>query len=405
MELSVIIPVYNTEHYLRKCLDSVLGQSLKDMEIICVDDGSTDGSGAILDQYAALDERIRVIHKENSGLVQARKTGIQKARGKYAGYVDSDDWIDVEMYETLWRIAEQHKADMVSCGYIQENGMQVKFQDGFSEGLYQGEALDNLRDQIFFKESSGKPGIRASLCYKLFRTSLLRNVQMTVPDELSNCEDRVCTVACILEAEAVYILEKAFYHYMYRQNSMSHLEDPFYLDKLGRVYRAFRSMYQHPKFSEKMRIQCELYIVSKVLEGMNVYMGFPIPDLMWISPRWIERFQDGVKVVLYGAGRLGKVYYRQIVSDSMGRVQIVGWVDRNYQKLSGYPCKIEDPEWIKKADFDYVLLALADRQPAEEARMYLTEELRVDEKKIIWLEQREMFWEYAEAAGLLEDGQ
>lgn len=401
MLLSVIIPVYNTMDTLSRCMDSVLGQQISDMEVICVDDGSTDGSGEILDRYAALDSRVRVIHQANMGLVQARKRGVSAASGRYAGYVDSDDWIEPEMYGTLCRLAGQYGADLVSSGYILEKGIQVKYYDGFPEGLYRDKRLDELRSQIFFREEGQKTGIRPSLCDKLFRTGLLRKVQMSVPDEVSNCEDRLCTAAYILEAESVYILKEAFYHYRFHKDSMSRQEDLYYLDKIGKVYRAFRSMFHHPNFSEGLRIQCELYIISKVLEGMNSYMGFPVSDLMWVEPKWIERFPEKSKVVLYGAGRLGRVYYRQIVSGCAGRIKLAGWVDQNYQELEGYPGEIDSPESIRQIDFDYVLLALADREPAEEVRGRLTGEFGVEAAKIVWLGQHEIFWEYAKAAGLI----
>lgn len=403
MLLSIIIPVYNTKKYLPRCLDSVLAQQVSDMEVICVDDGATDGSGDLLDQYASADSRIRVIHKENGGLVQARKTGIQLAKGKYTGYVDSDDWIEPEMYRALCSAAEQYQVDLVCSGHIWEKGTQVEFYDGFPEGIYRDEKLGVLREQIFFCESSGEAGIRPNLCNKLFRTSLLREAQTAISDEVSNCEDRLCTVAYMLEARSVYILRKAYYHYVFHGESMTNCENPYYLDNIGKVYRSFRAMYQHPHFSEQMRIQCQLYIVKQILDGMNTRMGFPIQDMMWISPGWIYQFPEKSKLLLYGAGRLGKVYYRRIVSDRTNRLRLSGWIDRNYLNLTDYPQRIDSPEILRNADFDYILLALADEQPAGEVRRQLINEYGVEEEKIIWLKPQEIFWEYAEAAGMLEE--
>lgn len=403
MLLSIIIPVYNTKEYLSRCLDSVLAQQVSDMEVICVDDGSTDGSGDLLDQYASADSRIQVIHRENGGLVQARKTGIQLAQGKYVGYVDSDDYIEPEMYQVLCGIAEQYETDMVSSGYILEKGTQIEFYDGFSEGLYRGRAMNTLREQALFNEKEKAIGLRPSLCDKLFRASLLKKVQLSIPDEITNCEDRLCTLACILEAESVYILKKAFYHYVYFRNSMSHQEDLYYLDKMGNVYRALRSMYGHPNFSDKLRVQCELYIIKMLHDGMNEYMGFLVSDLIWISPGWICQFPEKSKILLYGAGRLGKAYYRLIVSDRTKRLRLSGWIDRNYLNLTDCPQRIDSPELLRSADFDYILLALADEQPAGEVRRQLINEFGVKEEKIIWLKPQEIFWEYAEAAGLLKE--
>lgn len=403
MILSVIVPVYNTKAHLPRCLDSILKQQISDMEIICVDDGSTDGSGDMLDQYAVRDTRIRVIHKANAGLVAARKSGLKIARGTYTAYVDSDDWIEPEMYRTLYNAAKQYGADMVCSDIIHEKGIVMKeFYNGFPEGLYRDKELDTLRDQTFLYESRKITGMNPSLCIKLFLTSMLQKAQSAVPDEVDYLEDRLCTLACMLEAKSVYILKKAFYHYVFYSDSMSHQEDVYRLDKLGKAYRAFRSMYQHPNFSEKLRVQCELYMVKMIHESLNKHLGFSISDLMWISPGWTERFPVGSKIILYGAGRLGKVYYRRIASDPTGRLLLSGWVDRNYKNLTGYPQDINAPEYIKTADYDYVLLAVADRQPAEEIRGLLMNNFDVDSDKIIWLEPQEIFWEYAEAAGLLK---
>ena len=103
VKISVIIPVYNTERHLRRCLDSVLAQTLREIEVICVDDGSTDSSPVILRHYAEKDRRIHLIRKENGGVVSAREAGLKAAVGEYTGFVDSDDWIEPWMYEKLYQ--------------------------------------------------------------------------------------------------------------------------------------------------------------------------------------------------------------------------------------------------------------------------------------------------------------
>lgn len=114
-KVSVIVPIYNVEKYLNKCVDSIINQSLRDIEIILVDDGSTDNSGEIADTYAQKDRRVKVIHKENGGQGSARNYGIEVAQGKYIGFVDSDDWIDLNMYEELYIAAEKENADIAVC--------------------------------------------------------------------------------------------------------------------------------------------------------------------------------------------------------------------------------------------------------------------------------------------------
>ena len=129
LKVSVVIPVYNTAEYLPQCLESVMNQTLREIEIICVNDGSTDDSPHILAEYALKDERIRIIHKENGGLVAARKTGVLAAAGKYVAFVDSDDWIEADMYEHLYQTAEGHQVDMVTCGFFLEGNYTTIHMD------------------------------------------------------------------------------------------------------------------------------------------------------------------------------------------------------------------------------------------------------------------------------------
>ena len=114
-KISVIIPVYNVQEYLPKCLDSVIAQTYGNLEILLVNDGSTDQSGEICDRYAQKDSRIHVIHQDNKGLAAARNTGIEAAAGTYIGFVDSDDWIELDMYEFLYDLLHEHQADLAIC--------------------------------------------------------------------------------------------------------------------------------------------------------------------------------------------------------------------------------------------------------------------------------------------------
>ena len=119
-KLSVIVPVYNTEKYLRECIDSILAQSFTDFELILVDDGSTDKSGDICDAYGRLDHRVRVIRQNNSGVTAARKRGAETAVGEYISFVDSDDWIEPNMYQEMLIKADIYDADMVLCDMLVE---------------------------------------------------------------------------------------------------------------------------------------------------------------------------------------------------------------------------------------------------------------------------------------------
>ena len=112
MKISIIVPVYNVEKYLERCLDSLINQTLKDIEIICINDGSTDNSSEILKEYAKKDSRIIIINQNNQGISVARNNGMNKAKGKYIGFVDSDDWVDLDFFEKLYKAAEKHNAQI-----------------------------------------------------------------------------------------------------------------------------------------------------------------------------------------------------------------------------------------------------------------------------------------------------
>ena len=153
--ISVIVPVYNVERYLRRCVDSILAQTCRDLEIILVDDGSTDGCPSICDGYAAADSRVKVIHKANGGLSDARNAGLEIASGEWVGFVDSDDFIMPEMYETLLRACVEHGVSIAMCGrrLVDEADTTLRYEYCFSEPVMLS-AEEALRSLLIFREST-----------------------------------------------------------------------------------------------------------------------------------------------------------------------------------------------------------------------------------------------------------
>ena len=135
--LSVIVPIYNAEFYLHKCIDSILAQTFREFELILVNDGSTDSSGKICDQYEKRDKRVRVCHTKNRGAVVARKTGIDRAKGRYIGFVDADDYIEPKMFESMLRGIEKSGADFIHTGYIEDCSNQCNYVYEFEEGVFE----------------------------------------------------------------------------------------------------------------------------------------------------------------------------------------------------------------------------------------------------------------------------
>ena len=142
--ISVIVPVYKVEPYLRQCVDSILDQSYEDLEVLLIDDGSPDNCSEICEEYARLDDRVKTFHTENRGLSSARNYGLQQAKGEFVGFVDSDDWIEPDMFMNLLQRMEEAGADFCVCGYWEENGASKDIHQ-FDEASYTtSEALNAL---------------------------------------------------------------------------------------------------------------------------------------------------------------------------------------------------------------------------------------------------------------------
>ena len=394
--LSVIIPVYNTEKYLPRCLDSVINQTLREIEILCVDDGSTDSSPSVLQDYARRDPRIRVIRKENGGLVSARKAGIQEAKGTYIGYVDSDDWIEPEMYEKLYERAVRDQADMVSSGYFFQGNYITTHYDGVPEGLYGPDKMDFLRENGIYNIKTTDVGIRGSLCCKIFLTETFRKVQMDIPEEISMSEDKLCIISCLLGCNRVTVWKKAFYHYMIHQESMVHTPDTRYLLKVNEVYQYMIKLYAHPLFTKNMRLQAELYITELLYKGINSRLGFQHENLFWIDPYWLREIPSGAKVALYGGGELGHVYERQLKSRE--DLSFVGCMDFDWERFRKDAMTTVSPEELPPAEYDVVVITIKNAAKACEVKRQL-EETGVPEHKIRWFEQKEIYWKYAKVNG------
>ena len=169
--LSIVVPVYNVGNYIQECIESIIEQTYKNLEIIIVDDGSTDHSGRICDEYADKDSRVRVIHTENKGLLSARFTGVEESNGKYVTFVDSDDWIDKAMYEDLMYAIESSHAEIVVsgiCRYWNKDKM-IYDKPCLEEKLYKKHDIKNqVLPVMLWNKNRGRQELDPSLCTKVF---------------------------------------------------------------------------------------------------------------------------------------------------------------------------------------------------------------------------------------------
>lgn len=403
IKVSIIIPVFNTEKYLRRCMDSVMNQTLTDIEIICVDDGSTDQSLQILNEYSQKDDRVIVVHKENEGPTAARKTGLDRAVGEYVGFVDSDDWIEADMYESLYQIAVTYDTDLVTCGYFLEGNYTSILKDTIQEGFYEGEKMTFLRENTIYNLEKKDVGIRASLCCKLFRNGKINEAESQIMDTVTMAEDRLWNVAFMLECESAYVCLEPYYHYVMHENSLVHKKNVSYLLCVNEVYKCFLELVKHPNFTTTMRLQAEIYITEMLLKGINTRLGFENRNMLWIDPYWLDRVPKHARIVLYGAGELGLMYKRHM--NIRTDLQYVGCVDYSFERFADFKSanelgEIRNPAELVKWEYDYVIITIKNKDKSEEIKNKLS--VYADKEKVLWFKQEEIYWKYIEAAGYLD---
>lgn len=214
--ISIIIPVYNVEPYLCQCLDSVIGQTYKNLEILIIDDGSTDGSGKICDEYAERDERIKVFHTENRGLSAARNVGLDKANGKYIVFIDSDDWFELVAIERSVEAASISKVDIVCFLPIRE------YKNSSKADIIDPRKPIVFSDKEIIKEYCTNSGLGVACWNKLYDTDLLQYVRYP---EGRYYEDRATTYQLLLLADRVECIPYVLIQYRARKDNITSHHD------------------------------------------------------------------------------------------------------------------------------------------------------------------------------------
>ena len=210
--ISVIVPIYNVEKYVNKCVDSIMSQTYKNIEIILVDDGSTDKSGSIVEEYKNKDVRIKVIHKENGGLSDARNYGMKYSNGKYLLFIDSDDWIDNSMIEIIYRNLKEYNADISICEFIEEDekGEKLSYKK-YDDKIHIFDSKDAIRELITQKY------ITNHAWNKLYKKEVFNNVEYPKGQLM---EDVSTTYKLIENSNKVVYQNTSLYHYIQRSKSI-----------------------------------------------------------------------------------------------------------------------------------------------------------------------------------------
>lgn len=376
-QLSVIIPVYNNKRYFAKCIDSVRNQEYQDIEIILVDDGSTDGSGGLCDEYQKADHRIQVIHKENEGCMSARRDGLRRSKGRYIGFVDSDDWIASDMYKKLMSAAGEKNCDIVSMSYtaVFDEQKEIRADDDTLFGHYErGKNLDIFLSNMMYDAKRMKRGAQPSLCTKIIKRELLIKVFDKTDQRITMGEDAAIFYPCCLEMKNICIMKDYRYFYRVHDRSMCRNRNPNIFNEYYSFYQYMQNCFLKYGNQYGLSEQLRQYVWTFLEEGVNQVFHIKVRRTYLFPYTAIERGSD---IILYGAGAVGLSYYAQISDNHY--CNIVIWADKRNNSE-----KIVHPHQIEKVSNMKILIAIKKKETADEIIDELTSS-GIRKERLVWI--------------------
>lgn len=379
--VSVIVPAYNCELYIDKCIQSILNQSYKNLELILIDDASTDDTYSICEKYRTLDLRVIVIRTEcQKGSIFARKLGVEASNGDYITFVDADDWIDIETIQKFVNYM-LYGYDFISTGLVYEYADGSKKLYKLEDREYQDTATKEECMKKMVSCEGGTYDICPSSCAKCYKRDFLIKCLSQVCNNVTYGEDAVTTLLCISNASKFRCYSDIYYHYLQRNDSKQHtIERTDLCNILVQVYTMRDILYNsisidktcQKKLNENL-FQRLISIENKLLEKNNLRL-----PVFYFHP--IE-YLFNKRIVIYGAGDVGKDYYAQITKYTT--CTITHWIDRNWNKITIPWCKLEPLSVLINDDYDVIVIAVKTIKIANEIKYELVSN-KIDPEKIIW---------------------
>ncbi|MCR2045723.1 glycosyltransferase [Acetatifactor muris] len=386
-QIAIIVALYNAEQYLGKCIQSIINQTYRELEIILVDDGSTDGSYSVCLGFAENDERIKVIQQENRGTLSAKRAGLDAANAGYIMFVDADDWIMPEMCEKLYEIVKREQVDLVTSGIIRYFSREhcIWDHDTIKEGKYVGvDYKEKVLTHMLCDGVFSRRGIDASLAIKIFRKDLLYPVVKDAEERYGYLfgEDTAVLYPYMLKAESSYITKECFYyHRQYENYQNRYYDDQNFEYKVEKLYCYLKDIFEkHDVHSSLMRqldyfvcgllwAKCELK-VKKIVQEVPKMQQYLFP---------FHLVKPDSRILLYGAGAVGKSFYAQL--KKTGYCKEVIWQDKQYEKYQNESLPVKRV-W-GGVDIDVCIIAVQDEQLAHQIKKELVS-LGMEERKIVW---------------------
>lgn len=380
--ISVIVPAFNDEKYIEKCIQSIINQTYQNLEIILIDDGSVDRTAEICFRYAQMDNRIKFFVQAHGGVVTARNRGIKIASGKYVSFIDADDWLDCNAYEMCMEHMEE--SDLFVFGHYEDyEGYILKRFGEIPSGSYIGrKKMEYIWKNMMYFNRGDKNGITQMLWNKIFKLEILRSVYQEVDETIYSGEDVVLLNLYLLRCNSIKIMDEYLYHYNIHENSAIRSTDKKFFENMSRLYNCLEPKFRMHYLKDELLYQLEKYIVDLIPFILNEKLKFC--DEMKIPKYMIKRTDllKGRKILLYGAGVVGKDYYLQLMRE---QVFISIWVDKNYERFQAGEYDVRSIEEINDTEFDFALIAILDDVCREDIkqdllRMGIAEEKIYDDK-------------------------
>lgn len=379
LSLSVIVPAYNIDAYITECILSIQQQTLNCMEVIIVDDGSTDRTLEVCRDLSQKFDNIIVVEGQHQGVTAARKYGLNMARGKYVIFIDGDDYIEKDMFESLMKYAGKY--DFVSCGvyrHFSENRVSI------IKDTYSGEYFEKSMGEIFSRmiydfDAKWQQPMTPWIYNKVFRRDIAIIIMNDIPVDISYAEDSAFIYKYILRCKSAYFIDKPLYHYRYRKESVYNSVNDKMLHNINSVYLCLKENFEKQPIEYRLIIQLQKWLVLLTMNAVNKYMG--LDELVKVSQYKIDNAQiSGKNIVLYGAGEVGQSIYRQL---NQNNEKVVAWVDKdfNHYKMLGFNvCELSE---IYRLNYDVVLIAVREEELYNKIKADLVQE--IDENSILWI--------------------
>lgn len=380
--ISIIIPAYNAEKYIRECIESVRNQTSDQWLLLIIDDGSTDETGRICDDYQCVDSRISVIHQENKGLVSARIVGVQNANTDRILFLDADDWLAENCVERI--LASGYESDLIcfDTNVVDMNLSNVSIRKNkYSEGIYTGGKYKELIGSMIYDINTSEyhrmtPWVWNKVIKKNIANRILGELDVT----LSYPEDVVFMNRYILECQSVAILHETLYNYRIWDDSMIHKVNDKALIDINKMYINLKERFEHSEYKDILMPQLEHTLVWFTCVAINEQMG--LDREKHFIPPFVEDIGElkGKKVIIYGAGARGINLYKTIQCFGY---DVKGIVDKNYDVIQNKYPFVESTSILDVRDYDLVVIAVNVESVANEIKKDLLDK-GIAESAIMW---------------------